>query len=72
MLKLDSKVIIIFRKAKQKEVMKEVKAHVAREQMRELAVKKDPPPAAAASAPTFGPAPRATKPFGSWTPVINE
>ncbi|KAM3964183.1 uncharacterized protein ACR2FA_001664 [Aphomia sociella] len=58
------------KKEKQKEAVKEAKAHMAREKMKELAVKKeDPPPAKAVD---YGPAPRAAKPYGSWTPVINE
>ncbi|CAB3223625.1 unnamed protein product [Arctia plantaginis] len=56
-------------KEAQKEVMKEVNAHLAREKMRELAVNKDEPPPVTLN---YGPAPRAFKPYGSWTPVVNE
>lgn len=38
--------------------------------MKELAVKKEPP--APKIDATFGPAPRATNPYGSWKPVVNE
>ncbi|XP_059050058.1 WW domain-binding protein 4 [Achroia grisella] len=58
------------KKQKQKEAVKEAKAHMAREKMKELAVNKDEPPSA--KPVDYGPAPRAVKPYGSWTPVINE
>lgn len=58
------------RKQKQKEAMMEVKAHIARESMRELAVDRDKPPPATAAVP-FGPAPPA-KPYGTWKPVVRE
>ncbi|XP_072938917.1 WW domain-binding protein 4 [Epargyreus clarus] len=58
------------KKQKEKEARIEVKAHIAREQMKELAVKKDPPPSKIET--TFGPAPRASNPYGSWKPVVNE
>lgn len=65
---------LCFRKQQQKlaqtEVHKEVNAHIAREKMRELAVNKDPPPPK--KFVDYGPAPRATKPYGSWTPVVNQ
>ncbi|VVC89927.1 unnamed protein product [Leptidea sinapis] len=56
-------------KQKHKEVITEAKAHMARESMRELAVKKEksPPP----FRPSYGPEPRSS-PFGKWQPVIKE
>ncbi|CAK1601107.1 unnamed protein product [Parnassius mnemosyne] len=57
------------KKQKQKEVFKEVEALVNREKMKELAVKK---PNATSSGTQFGPAQRPNKPYGSWTPVVNE
>lgn len=58
-------------KQAQKDVHMEVNAHIARERMRELAVNKDHPPPIKKFV-DYGPAPRATKPYGSWTPVVNE
>ncbi|CAH0750126.1 unnamed protein product [Diatraea saccharalis] len=55
------------KKEKHKEVMKEVNAHIAREKMKELAPKIEAPPPV-----SYGPAPRPQKPYGSWTPVVNE
>ncbi|KAF9413275.1 hypothetical protein HW555_008441 [Spodoptera exigua] len=57
-------------KQAQKEVHMEVNAHLAREKMRELAVKKEPEPVK--KFVDYGPAPRASKPYGSWTPVVNQ
>lgn len=47
----------------------EVKAHMTRESMRELAVDKDKPPPT--NIPVFGPV-TASKPYGSWKPVVKE
>ncbi|KAI5633156.1 u1 zinc finger domain-containing protein [Phthorimaea operculella] len=63
------------KKQKQKEAIKEAKAYAAREQMRELAVKEPKPVSNSNIVPPpseYGPAPRAPKPYGSWTPVVNE
>ncbi|KAF9808645.1 hypothetical protein SFRURICE_019803 [Spodoptera frugiperda] len=57
-------------KQAQKDVHMEVNAHLAREKMRELAVKKEPEPPK--KFVDYGPAPRASKPYGSWTPVVNQ
>lgn len=62
--------IYFTRKQQQEESVKEVKAYMAREQMKARAVKKDPPPER--STTSFGPAPRAVKPYGSWTPVVTQ
>ncbi|XP_073949439.1 WW domain-binding protein 4 [Choristoneura fumiferana] len=51
---------------KRKEAIAEAKAHIAREKMRELAVKQDKPPDTSVH---FGPAPRAAKPYGTWKTV---
>lgn len=59
----------IFRKQKQKDAAMEVKAHMTRESMRELAVDKDKPPPT--NIPIFGPV-TASKPYGSWKPVVKE
>lgn len=48
----------------------EVKAHMTRESMRELAVDKDKPPPTS-NIPVFGPV-TASKPYGSWKPVVKE
>lgn len=55
---------------KEKEAIKEVKAHIAREKMRELAVNKND--TVCKSSVEFGPAPKAEKPYGSWTPVVKK
>ncbi|XP_049868608.1 WW domain-binding protein 4 [Pectinophora gossypiella] len=61
------------KKQKEKESFKEAKAYIAREKMKELSVKKDPAPVRSeASSVSYGPAPRAAKPYGAWTPVVNE
>ncbi|XP_063631531.1 WW domain-binding protein 4 [Cydia splendana] len=54
---------------KHKEAVGEAKAHLARESMRALAVKKEPAPAPAAH---FGPQPRAANPYGTWKAVQNK
>ncbi|KAL4720476.1 hypothetical protein ACJJTC_001875, partial [Scirpophaga incertulas] len=56
------------KKEKHKEAKKEVDAHLAREKMKELAVKNDPP--LLSSSRSFGPAPRASNPYGSWKAVV--
>lgn len=61
--------LFCFRKQKQEEAIKEVKAHMAREKMREFAVKQEPP---TNSTVDYGPTPRAAVPYGSWKPVQNE
>ncbi|CAF4848029.1 unnamed protein product [Pieris macdunnoughi] len=56
-------------KEKQKEAMIEVKAHLVRERMKELAAKPEKP------APTifsYGPEPRSSKPYGKWETVVQE
>ncbi|XP_034827239.2 WW domain-binding protein 4 [Maniola hyperantus] len=58
------------KKQKHKEATMEVKAHVARESMRELAVVKDKPPPVKMDV-TFGPAP-CVKPYGTWKAVVRE
>ncbi|XP_026485443.2 WW domain-binding protein 4 [Vanessa tameamea] len=57
------------KKQKQKEAIMEVKAHMSRESMRELAVDKDKPPPCRTV--HFGPAP-ISKPYGSWKPIVKE
>ncbi|CAH0407048.1 unnamed protein product [Chilo suppressalis] len=57
------------KKEMHKEAVKEVNAHIARERMKELAPKREESSAPVA---TYGPAPRASVPYGSWTPVVNE
>lgn len=57
------------KKQKQKDAAMEVKAHMTRESMRELAVDKDKPPPT--NIPVFGPV-TASKPYGSWKPVVKE
>ncbi|XP_026752170.2 WW domain-binding protein 4 isoform X2 [Galleria mellonella] len=58
------------KKQKQKEAIKEAKAHMAREKMKELSVNKEETPSP--KIVDYGPAPRAAKPYGSWTLVVNE
>ncbi|XP_038215012.1 WW domain-binding protein 4 [Zerene cesonia] len=57
-------------KQKQKEAIVEVKAHIARESMKELAVKKEKPPPV--SVPLYGPEPRSSKPYGKWETIVHE
>nr|XP_021203234.1 WW domain binding protein 4 isoform X2 [Bombyx mori] len=59
------------KKEKHKEAIKEVKAHMAREKMKERAVKKDES-VLTKSAVDYGPAPRASKPYGTWTEIVKE
>ncbi|XP_041988703.1 WW domain-binding protein 4 [Aricia agestis] len=56
------------KKQKDIEAMEEANAHIAREKMRELAVKKEEP---APKPAFFGPA-TCSNPYGSWKPVVNE
>lgn len=56
---------------KQKEAIKETKAYMAREKMKELGAKKDATPPKKISL-DYGPPPRADKPYGSWTPVVKQ
>ncbi|GBP63279.1 WW domain-binding protein 4 [Eumeta japonica] len=57
----------------QKDVYKEVNARLAREKMKEKAVKQpELIKNKSTYTSTFGPAERATKPYGSWTPVVNK
>ncbi|CAH2245043.1 jg17440 [Pararge aegeria aegeria] len=58
----------ILKKEKEKEAIIEVKAHMARESMREFAVEKEKP---IPYTVPFGPAPL-VKPFGTWKPVVKE
>ncbi|XP_045447414.1 WW domain-binding protein 4 [Melitaea cinxia] len=58
------------KKQKLKDAAMEVKAHMTRESMRELAVDKDKPPPTS-NIPLFGPV-TASKPYGSWKPVVKE
>ncbi|XP_023936485.2 WW domain-binding protein 4 isoform X6 [Bicyclus anynana] len=60
----------MLKKQKQKEAIDEVKALMAREKMRELAVDKDEPKPVKADVP-FGPAP-CVRPYGTWKPVVKE
>ncbi|XP_047990714.1 WW domain-binding protein 4 [Leguminivora glycinivorella] len=55
---------------KHKEAVVEAKAHLARESMRALSVKKEAPRPSAGM--EFGPAPRAANPYGSWKAVENK
>ncbi|KAG6462456.1 WW domain-binding protein 4 [Manduca sexta] len=57
--------------AKQNEAIKEVNAHLAREKMKEFAVNKNDPPSTKNTV-DYGPAPRAAKPYGAWTPIVNK
>lgn len=49
--------------------MIEVKAHLARQSMKELSVKPEKPTPITFS---YGPEPRSSKPYGKWKTVIQE
>ncbi|XP_063366014.1 WW domain-binding protein 4 [Cydia amplana] len=57
---------------KHKEAVVEAKAHLARESMRALSVRKERPPRPAPAAAHFGPQPRAANPYGTWQAVQNK
>ncbi|CAK1540465.1 unnamed protein product [Leptosia nina] len=57
-------------KQKHQEAIVEVKAHLARESMKELAVK--PQKSSDISAISYGPEPRSSKPYGKWETVVQE